>query len=515
MSSNTRNIVITGFMATGKSTVAPLVADKLGRRFVETDAEIEQRTRMSIPDIFQLQGEAAFRQMERDLVHHLAAHDNLVIATGGGTLIDPDNRRILTEQAFVVCLNASLDELAARLNAQERAGRPLAQNWRAVLEQRREIYAALPHQIDTTDKSPEDIADEIVHRLHALTLDVKLPDGTQYPIHIQRGLLQELRGRAAAFGLNGRVMVVSNTTVAPLYGETLVQRLPDAELISVPDGESYKTLATVSALYDAFIEHGADRSTTVLALGGGVIGDMAGFAAASYMRGLPLVQMPTTLLAMVDASVGGKVGVDLPQGKNLVGAFKQPQAVLIDPDVLMTLTPQLWRAGMAEVIKHGLLMDEGLLDPALHAPQRAVELIARAVKVKIHHVERDPLEHGIRAHLNLGHTFAHALERVTDFAWAHGDAVGIGLRAAALLSHRLGLAQATLVTRVEALLTQVGLPQKLGDIDPNALWDAMHRDKKWRGGRSHFILLRDVGQPTSVTDVPRDEVLAVLKAIQT
>lgn len=339
---------------------------------------------------------------------------------------------------------------------------------------------------------------------HLIT--VESPEG-RYDIRIQQGTLMTFvpPGKSCA--------VVTNTTLAPLHGHALAARL-GAPLITMPDGEQYKTMQTVESLYNQFIAAGLDRSSTVIALGGGVVGDTAGFAAAIYMRGVPLVQIPTSLLAMVDSSVGGKVGVDVPQGKNLIGAFKQPQAVLIDPDVLRTLPAQEWRCGMAEVIKHGLLADPRLLERDLHTPERAAELVARAVQVKVDVVQRDPFEKGERAHLNLGHTFGHAVERVTAYRVPHGEAVGMGLAAAARLSARLGLCDAGLVEHVETILSEIGLPIRTGGLDPAALWEAMATDKKWQGGRSRFVLMRDIGQPVIVDGVSKDDVVAVLEAMR-
>ncbi len=344
-------------------------------------------------------------------------------------------------------------------------------------------------------------------------IPVNTPEG-QYSIFIERGLLGQVDRLARDFGLNGRVAVVTNATVAALYGEALVRALPDAALVTMPDGEQYKTLATVARLYGDFVRARLDRGSTVIALGGGVVGDAAGFAAATFMRGVRLVQIPTTLLSMVDSSVGGKTGVDLPEGKNLVGVFKQPDAVLIDPDVLDTLPQTEWRNGMAEVIKHGLLADEGLLDTALHSREHAAELIRRAVQVKVEVVQQDPFEKGVRAHLNLGHTFAHAIEQVTQYAWAHGAAVGVGLLAAVRLSYALAMCDASLPEEVEDLLATTGLPCRLDGLDPEAIYAAMGTDKKWQNGRSRFILLRAVGQPDIVEHAPRSAVIEVLRQLQ-
>lgn len=342
---------------------------------------------------------------------------------------------------------------------------------------------------------------------------VKTPT-SEYPIYIDAGSVAQIGEHVERFGLEGRCVVVTNQDLAHLYGDALVRALPNAVLLTVPDGEQYKTLETVASLYTQMIAAGIDRSSTLVALGGGVIGDSAGFAAATYMRGIRFVQIPTSLLAMVDSSVGGKVGVDLPQGKNLVGAFKQPDFVLIDPDVLKTLPANQWRCGMAETIKHGLLADESLLDAALWSPNRAGELVARAVKVKVDVVEADPYEHHIRAHLNLGHTFAHAVEQVTGYAWLHGEAVGFGLVAAARLSARLGLCDRQLADQVEMIVSEIGLPTHLGDLDVEQIYAAMGTDKKWQSGHSRFVLLEGMCQPVVVENIAKAQVLAVLEGLR-
>lgn len=346
----------------------------------------------------------------------------------------------------------------------------------------------------------------------AQSINVTTPNG-DYDILIQAGILQDIEALPDIINSN-RCAVISNDTVAPLYGEQLVKRLSDASLITMQDGEQYKTLDTVAELYGAMISAGMDRNSIVVALGGGVVGDTAGFVGATYMRGVPFVQIPTSLLAMVDSSVGGKVGVDLPQGKNLAGAFKQPEVVIIDPDVLDTLPDEEWQHGMAEIIKHGLLSDEDLLNPDLHIKSRRTELISRAVQVKVDVVKQDPFERGIRAHLNLGHTFGHAIEQVTHYAVPHGQGVAMGLVAATRLSYALDLCDAQLIDRVENTLSTIGLPTRIGDIDPQAIYNAMSTDKKWKNGRSRFILLRGMGEPLIMEDVAQDIVIRVLTDLQ-
>ncbi len=507
-----QNVILTGFMGVGKTTVGRQLAVLTERRFVDADDLIVERAEMSIPEIFATKGEAAFRALESEVCRDLATEQGLVIATGGGMLVDPANRALLEKTGLVVCLDAAPDVIRARL--QESDDRPLVANWETLFEQRRAAYAAIPAHVDTTDKSPGEIAAEIIalagEHPHARRIPVTTPTSS-YEIVIESGALAALD--PAAWGLDKRCAVITNTTIAPLYGDQLVARLPDAVLITMPDGEQYKTLETVAKLYADLVAAGLDRGSTVVALGGGVVGDTAGFAAATYMRGVRLLQIPTSLLAMVDSSVGGKVGVDLAQGKNLVGAFKQPDAVLIDPDVLKTLPEREWRCGAAEAIKHALIADPGLLD-LIKPDSDAVAMVVRAVQVKVNVVQHDPYEQNVRAYLNLGHTFAHAVEQVSGYQWLHGEAVGVGLVAAARLSSALGMIDTALVDQIEAIVQRFGLPVRLGDLDPESLYAAMFTDKKWRSGHSRFVLLEGFGKPVIVEDLPAEKVITVLAGLR-
>lgn len=346
----------------------------------------------------------------------------------------------------------------------------------------------------------------------ATQLSVRSVSSVAYPVVVGPGVLEDALPRFLGGEKYSSVAVITNETVAPLYGEALAERLPDAFLISVPDGEQYKTLETVQAIYDALLAHRADRSTIIIALGGGVIGDMVGFVAATYMRGLRLIQAPTSLLAMVDASIGGKVGVDLPQGKNLVGAFKDPIAVFSDTSTLKTLSPIEFRNGMAEVIKSGLIAAPELLTYGRNEPVEP--LIERAARAKIGIVEQDRLEQGVRAYLNLGHTFGHAIEQASGYQWKHGAAVAVGLVAAARLSVRLGLCAESLIGEVEEALRRWELPTRYRSFTPQTLWKAMQHDKKWRGGTPRFVLLEDKGKPLIRENVPPEDVLATLEEIR-
>ena len=526
------NVVITGFMGTGKTAVGRKVAQLLGRSFVDMDEEIRTRAGRSIPDIFAEDGESAFREMEAALCKELSARRGLVIATGGGTLVDPAKRERMVSSGTVICLNCSIDEIARRVGRNPH--RPLLNvaDPRAEIERllakRHAAYAAIPWQIEAGGLSIDEVAARVVEIAGADTLTVCYPNGT-YPIRIGDGLLSHLGGALRASGIveDTCVAVVSNTVVGPLYSQRVAESLRAASLkpfsCLLPDGEKHKRLAVVADLYDRFLEHGLDRTGVVVVLGGGVTGDVAGFAAATYMRGVRLVQVPTTLLAMVDASVGGKTGVDLPQGKNLVGAFHQPLLVVIDPSVLAALPAEEMRCGLAEVIKHGLIGDPNLFtelereagdaELALWWGQDAVGRIARALRVKIGVVEEDPFEKGRRAVLNLGHTVGHGLERLSEFRIRHGDAVSIGMVAAARIAVELDRAGQSLVERIEAVLTAWKLPIRCPPLDAEMIWSAMTHDKKRRGDALRWVLPLTIGTVETVEDVPPPLVKSVLRSL--
>ena len=341
-------------------------------------------------------------------------------------------------------------------------------------------------------------------RVLALVYTYKVELGRRsYPILIGAGLI----GRPDLFDqhLFGRdVLLISNTTVAPLYAAALVGSLGSRRVVEaiLPDGEQHKTLANVARLIDVLIANRFGRDCTVLALGGGVVGDLAGFAAATYQRGVAYVQVPTTLLAQVDSSVGGKTGVNHPGGKNLIGAFHQPAAVLADMRTLVTLPQRDLRAGLAEVLKYGLICDapffdwlEMHIDDLLARDTEALgHVIRRSCEIKAQIVGRDEYEHGERAVLNLGHTFAHAIEAAMGYGrWLHGEAVGAGLFMAATLSHECGLMPATDVERIKRLLVRVGLPTDAREVTSAAAVEHMKMDKKVQGGRIRLVVPRAIG----------------------
>ena len=356
-----------------------------------------------------------------------------------------------------------------------------------------------------------------------LTLNVELGERS-YPIYIDEGLLDS---DLCARHLGGPgALVVTNTTVGPLYLDRLTASLHDirCDTLALPDGEAYKTLEQLSSIFDALIEGHHERSSTVLALGGGVVGDMAGFAAACYQRGINYIQVPTTLLAQVDSSVGGKTAVNHPSGKNMIGAFHQPVAVVIDTGVLRTLPVREYRAGLAEVVKYGLIRDpeffdwlEARVDPLNERdPEVLREAIYRSCRNKAEVVAADERESGNRALLNLGHTFGHAIETATGYSsWLHGEAVAAGTIMAAEMSSREGRLAAAAVQRIRNLFERLELPTRPPGIDADHFLDLMGHDKKAERGRMRLVLLDDIGQARVTGDFDPAALRATLETVET
>lgn len=346
-----------------------------------------------------------------------------------------------------------------------------------------------------------------------------------YTIHIDVGLLKNVGNILTEAGVGRDVVVITNPKVGYFYEDILVAGLKETgfetKVIEIPDGEEYKNLKTVAYLYDKLVEMQANRKTTLIALGGGVIGDIVGFVAATFMRGIPFVQIPTTLLAQVDSSVGGKTGVNLTTAKNMVGAFWQPQVVIIDPDVLKTLSLREIKSGLAEVIKYGMIKDADLfeyLEKNIKQIERyeslaMIHIISASCKIKAEVVESDELEAGLRAILNFGHTIGHAIESQTSYQiFRHGEAISIGMAAAVKIAARLGMFPRKDVTRLITLLQMAGLPTRFKDLSSNDLLQAMSLDKK-NVSYEHirFILPKTIGCVMMVDDLSPQIIIDVLK----
>ncbi|WP_428261909.1 3-dehydroquinate synthase [Haliangium sp.] len=552
-----RHVFLTGFMATGKSTVGRHLAARLGRPFVDLDLVIEERAGADIPTLFGREGEAGFRRREADALAEVVAGPAAVVATGGGAACHGDNLARMRTTGVVVALTAPLDVIRARVEASaEATERPLfqrpVQEVAALLAQRTPIYRQAHACVRTEQATPEALAQHIValvacaETLPAAALaraSVVALAREAYPVVVMDGALGQL-GRWIDGVMRTRpptrAAVVSDSNVAPLYADAAVSALAaagiDASVHVVPAGEVAKCFAELSRLIDELVGAGLDRSSVVVALGGGVVGDLAGFAAACLYRGVACVQVPTTILAMVDSAIGGKTGIDIDAGKNLAGAFWQPRLVAADPQVLATLPARERRAGFGEILKYALLDGEELygqvdaLAPALAgsveaAPpaldERVAEALAavilRCAAIKSWIVTRDEREQtGERALLNLGHTVGHAIEAAAGYGRIlHGEAVALGLVASCRVSARLGLCDPGLEARVAASVRRAGLDADLDAwfaASPNrteAALGFLAVDKKRSGAEIGFVTVTAVGD-CGVTRVDKDELARIL-----
>jgi shikimate kinase/3-dehydroquinate synthase len=427
-----------------------------------------------------------------------------VLALGGGTLLKRENRLLVEGAGPVLCLTAPFDTIIERLQGGS-GGRPLLdgdaqESLRRLLDERQAHYASFPLQLDNAGMT----IDEALWRAQGLLGRFRISGmGACYDVCIATCGLDNLGQALSARGLKGPLALVSDENVARFHCRRAMEACQVAgysvHSVTIQPGEHFKTMNTVMRLWGAFLEAGLERGSTVLALGGGVVGDLAGFASAMYLRGVAWATIPTSLLAMVDASLGGKTGADLPQGKNLVGAFHPPRLVLADPAVLETLPEAELRNGLAEALKHGVIGDPRLFELCSHGWEAAQanldEIVRRAMAVKARIIQEDPYEEGRRAALNLGHTLGHAVEVASGYRLRHGEAVGIGMVAAARQAERMGIAQTGLTSQIAAALAGLGLPtQTPAGLDTGRMRAAIGLDKKRQGGKTRLALPKRIGE---------------------
>jgi 3-dehydroquinate synthase len=520
-------VILSGPMGSGKTRVARALGELWGSAPVDLDERIEKRAGMSIVQLMQQRGEAAFRALEREVAESVLADDNArIIALGGGTVTNLALRRKLLNAGTLVTLRAPLDVLVARIgNAQTRPllhGHDVRERLSAILSERAEAYAECHAELDTDNKEPNALAQAI----DALVSDppIVVPLGLRtYRVEVGVGARHALLDRVRAHNAGQHVVVVTDTGVREHWAERCARELSEAgkkvALVCLPAGEEHKNIDSIGKIWDAALEAGIDRDALVLAIGGGVVGDMAGFAASTLLRGVDCAQMPTTLLSMVDSAVGGKTGIDRPQGKNLVGAFLQPRFVLCDVETLRTLPIAERRAGLAEVVKSAwldgeasvrLLEDsaEGLLAGDLQATTEAVRM---SVQLKARIVTEDEKETGARGLLNLGHTVGHAIEAAVGLgALRHGECVSLGMVAAFRLAAKLGRASAEDGARVSKLLKRLGLPTDVDRYLDDRTLAFMGSDKKRKGGKLRFIVPGAPGA-TEITPLAEDEVKQLVR----
>lgn len=523
------HIILVGLSGSGKSTVGRLLARQLGLNCIDTDAAIARRAGRTIPQIFAAEGEVHFRALEAAEVRAALAGPPAVVSLGGGALVVPETR-IRCAQHCLIWLDADPAVLAGRVAPRGGAGgRPLlagadpSARLTELLAQRRPFYAQAHLRLDAAQPAEAVVRAARSALAHftaptVQTLSVRTSLTAQrgrYDIVSGSGILAQLgpllRERLPA----RRAFVISNSVVWPLAGgllqEALAGELEVAAVAQAPDGETAKTVAHAEDLWTWLTEHGAERRDPLIAFGGGVTGDLAGFVAAAYLRGVPFVQIPTTLLAQVDSSIGAKVAVDHPLAKNMIGAFKAPELVVVDTALLASLPPEQVAAGWAEVLKYGVILDADLFDlmeaeaEQLNdlAPQRTLEVVRRSLAIKARVVEEDEFEQGPRMLLNYGHTLGQAIEAATGYQrYLHGHAVSLGMVAAAWMAVHMGILPERDFTRIEKALQRLHLPVRLAGIDPAAVLAAIQRDKKVRQGSNIWVLPRRIGEAIRTADVP-------------
>jgi shikimate kinase/3-dehydroquinate synthase len=501
-------IVLIGFMGAGKSTAAEGLAAALGAEALDVDRLIEERIGKPIERIFAEDGEPAFRDAEeRITLELLEARRSPVLALGGGAVAHSRVRAALAGH-LVLWLDIPVDIAWERVRG---SGRPLAGDRTSFARrhaEREPLYMSVADVVVPAERSGDAAA--ILEAARGMPAETKLlwaaAESGEHPVHIGRGLLGRHRHWPA--GVDGRRFLVTDANVAPLYRGVID---PVAAQVTIVPGEQSKTVAHADIVWNELAKAGMSRGDVVVALGGGVVGDLAGFCAATYQRGVRYVQVPTTLVAQVDSAYGGKTGVDLPEAKNYVGAYHQPAAVLVDPGLLETLPDAELAAGYAEVVKTALIAGGALWESVrAGADPASPQTVAACALTKLRIVERDERDAGLRQVLNLGHTVGHALETVTGYArYRHGEAVGLGLLAALRLS---GLGE--LRDEVAELLARHGLPTTLDGVDPDAVVLATARDKKRVGeGPVPFVLLERPGRPVAGCAVEPRELIAAVREL--
>jgi shikimate kinase/3-dehydroquinate synthase len=512
-----RTIVLSGFMATGKSTTGKLLAARLGLPFVDTDEAIASAAGLSIPELWRTEGEAAFRSREREIVRPLLTDGVArVLSFGGGTVTSKELRHLALERALLVTLSARPETIVARagdrsLRPNLNVGDPI-QRAEHLLEIRAEAYAECHETFATDDLEPDQLVDRIITLAERDPIAVPL-GSRSYVVDVgfnRSDLLTDAIARLAPTSL----MVVTDAHVERARGKVLAAALDaltlNAARVTLPPGEEHKTLVSVGTLWDAALGAGIDRSGALLAFGGGVVGDLTGFAASTLLRGVDFVQVPTTLLSMVDASVGGKTAFDHPVGKNLIGTFHQPRAVIVDLAHLETLSDRDVACGMAEVVKIALAADGPLLEalealsPSGSRLPRAdlVPLVRAAILAKVRIVRDDEREAGPRVLLNLGHTLGHAIEAYGHFSrWRHGEAVAIGTMLELEATAKMGATPKEMLARARDLFARFGLPTSVTPNELSHAWPFVGSDKKRRGTKVRLPLVTGPGQ-AKIEDVP-------------
>ena len=489
-------IYLTGFMGSGKTTVGSILAGMARTPFIDMDATIATQTGSRIADIFKYAGEKAFRVIETDVLRQIAAGDEAVVATGGGLPVDPANRAIMKSSGVIVYLRTSLEVVKARVG--DDPERPLwNRDVEGLYEAREDAYADADLIVDTDGLAP----DEVAHSIYDKTSDIVMPEpvalkGRPYPIYIGNCILPELRNLISRHLQPEGLFVLADQKVHGLYARLLEESLAGIHyrIMEIPGGEGSKSYGYLEEVLGRMLAYGMNRAWACLAVGGGVIGDLAGFDSDVFMRGIPVIQVPTTLLAQVDASIGGKTAINHDLGKNLIGTFHQPVAVLCDSAFFATLDPQEMKGGLAEVIKYGVIMDTPLFEYLEGTAYDYEKIVRMCCRDKAFVVARDEKEGDLRRILNFGHTLGHALEKCMNFQIHHGQAVAMGMLFATWLSHDMGLLSSEDMRRITDLIQRHEIvPESFILPEGETIGQAMAVDKKAIKDGINFVLISGIG----------------------
>ena len=528
-------------MGTGKTTVGGRLAETLGLRLVDTDTLIERDAGISVAEIFERYGEPYFRDLEAATLREALVEPGAVVSTGGGILLRPDNARLIEAAGPVVCLTASPQTILARTSRNDKrpllaaATDPLARI-REMLADRQELYAQCSYQVNTDGPEIGTTVDAIVALLRqdgrtvslmpgGIKVPVTLKDRT-YRIYVGSDCLSRVGALCPAKHSQARGAIIMSDALPPSHGAIVEKSLTEAgwgiATIRIPDGEASKSLQMAARLYEDLLDARLDRASMLFALGGGVVGDLTGFVAATFLRGIDYAQLPTTLISQIDSSIGGKTGVNLSRGKNLVGAFHHPRGVVIDTEVLRTLPERELHSGLAEVIKHAAIADaelfgylEANMDRILALDPSCLRyVIARNCQIKADIVSADPFDRGVRAVLNYGHTIGHALEKSAgEWNLRHGEAVAIGMVGESRLAAALNCSTREVAERQEALIRAAGLPTCASGVDCGRAITAMGLDKKTEHGRLKVSLVPTIGQAQTCEAVDRPALENALRSV--
>lgn len=523
-------------MATGKSRIGSLTAAALGWKYFDIDQAIERENGRTVSEIFAEEGEAYFRNLELESLRKISRESQVAVSLGGGTLTNPEALEIVKSTGVLVALWASPEVILARVNRKKNK-RPLLANLDetekkakivSLLEERKPIYEQADFRFESTEQFPHHVLTRrLIHTLQVAQLrplTVALGERS-YPIYIEESLGGYVDTILEKTGCHGSPLLITDQNLREKQKPLLDQirsSLRGCKVFYFRPGEEEKNLKSLNRLFTYLLRYNYGRKTTLISFSGGVVGDMVGFAAATYMRGVDFVQIPTTLLSMVDSSVGGKTGINHPLGKNMIGAFYQPRAVIINLVALKTLPQQEFLAGLAEVVKYAVIRDEEFFtyleshQEALLGRDTAVMqyVVRKCCAIKAEVVGQDEREAGERAILNYGHTFAHALELLAGYRLSHGLAVALGMRCAARLATSMGMLTPSDEERHNSLLTALNMPETFPfKLDATKAWEAMGRDKKADQGKRVFILPERIGSVCITSEVSKELAFAALDCI--